>query len=213
MTAGKVALFVLPSDDALDGDDVPPPAGGSPLADRDDDQLMLLVAGGLRAAFDALVLRHRRRVLRVAARYVRSPGLAHDVTQNTFLALYRAAPRYQPRGTFTSFLYRTLLNECRMVRRASVSHERLLTEVSVQPVEAIDHVTAEARILARERERRVQRALDRLSEKLRVIVVLRYSGDLSYQEIADVVDVPLGTVKRRLFDALDRLRELLVEES
>jgi len=210
MTAGKVALFVLPSDDALDGDDVPPPAEG--MADRDDDQLMLLVAGGLRAAFDALVIRHRRRMLRVATRYVRSPGLAHDVTQNTFLALYRSAPRYEPRGSFTAFLYRALLNECRMVRRAAVSHERLLTEVAVQPIDAVDHATAEARILARERERRVQRALDRLSEKLRVIVVLRYSGDLSYQEIAGVVDVPLGTVKRRLFDALDRLRELLVEE-
>lgn len=182
-----------------------------PLADRDDDELMLLVSGGLRTAFDELVRRHRRRLLGVAMRYVKSRGLAHDVTQNTFLEVYRGAARYQPRGSFTSFLYRALLNQCHMARRTARSEERLLA-AACQPMARVPPETAEERILAHERDRRVQLALDRLSEKLRAPVVLRYSAELSYQAIAEVLEIPLGTVKRRLFDALEQLRALLLEE-
>jgi RNA polymerase sigma-70 factor (ECF subfamily) len=208
MTARKLALVVLP------GGGSSAPAGTIPPPERDDDQLMLLASGGHRPAFDELVRRHRGRLLGVAIRYVKSPGLARDVTQNTFLEVYRAAQRYEPRGSFTSFLYRALLNQCRMARRAALSEERLLAAATAAAGAGsdLDEDTAEQRILARERERRVQAALDRLSEKLRALVVLRYSGDLSYQEIADVLDIPLGTVKRRLFDALEKLRELLPEE-
>jgi RNA polymerase sigma-70 factor (ECF subfamily) len=174
---------------------------------------MLLACGGHRAAFDELVRRHRRRLLGVAMRYVKSPGLARDVTQNAFLDVYRAAHRYEARGSFTSFLYRALLNQCRMARRAAGAEERLRAAAAAIALRDPDPETAEEQILARERERRVQAALDRLSEKLRAIVVLRYSGDLSYQEIADVLDLPLGTVKRRLFDALEKLRALLPEDT
>lgn len=207
MTAGKVTLKVLPG-----GSSASP--GPTALSERDDDQLMVLASGGHRPAFDELVRRHRGRLLGVAIRYVKSPGLARDITQNAFLDVYRAAQRYEPRGSFTSFLYRALLNQCRMAHRSARAEERLLAAASAAALAApeLDEDTAEDRILARERERRVQAALDRLSEKLRVLIVLRYSGDLSYQEIADVLDIPLGTVKRRLFDALGRLRDLLPEE-
>jgi len=204
MAAGKGTLSVVPGGVS---------AAGSPqLADRDDDELMLLVGGGLRAAFDELVCRHRRRLLGVAVRYVKSQGIAHDLVQNTFLEIYRSAARYQPRGAFTSLLYRVLLNQCHMVRRASRSEARLLAAASSEPPGAGHLETAQERILADERDRRVQRALDRLSEKLRGPVVLRYTADLSYQEIADALDIPLGTAKRRLFDALEKLRALLAEE-
>lgn len=198
-------MLVVPGAGAVPGSTVQ-------LSDRDDDELMLLVGGGHRAAFDELVRRHRRRLLGVATRYVKSAGLAHDVTQNTFLEVFRAAPRYQPRGSFTSFLYRALLNQCRMVHRAALSEDRFLTTAATELGGQVGPTTEE-RILARERERRVQRAIDRLSEKLRVVVVLRYTGGLSYQEIAEVVDIPLGTTKRRLFDALEKLRTILQEDS
>jgi RNA polymerase sigma-70 factor (ECF subfamily) len=182
-----------------------------PFAELSDDELMLLVRGGRSAAFDELVRRHQRRVLGVAARYVRSAALARDLAQNTFLELYRAGPSYQPRGSFTSFLYSILQNQCRMIRRSARSDERRLAAVASQPPDPLDPQTSAATVLARERARDVQRALDALSEKLRAVVVLRYSGELSYQEIADVLAVPVGTIKRRLFDALDKLRGLLEE--
>lgn len=205
MAAGKVSLAVLPGRE--------PTETSVSLAERDDDELMLLVGGGLRPAFDELVRRHRRRMLGVAMRYVKSHGLASDLVQNTCLDIYRSAARYQPRGSFSSFMYRALLNQCHMGRRASRSEERLLAAAASEPVARVQPETAEERILAGERDRRVQGALDRLSEKLRAPVVLRYTADLSYQEIADTLDIPLGTAKRRLFDALEKLRVLLVEES
>jgi RNA polymerase sigma-70 factor (ECF subfamily) len=188
------------------------PADPRPLAELDDDELMLLVRGGRGTAFDELVRRHQRRLLGVAARYVRDPSLARDLVQSTFLELYRAAGRYQPQGVFTSFLYRILLNQCRMARRAARSDERRRTAAALELTDESDPQTSEARILARERERDVQRALDRLSEKLRAVIVLRYSAELSYQDIADILATPLGTIKRRLFDALDQLRQVLGEK-
>lgn len=206
MSAGKVALFVVPSGNSAAG-------SATPIADRSDDELMVLVRGGLRTAFDELVRRHRRRLLGVAVRYVKHQGLAHDLVQNTFLEIYRSACRYQTRGSFTSFLYRALLNQCHMARRTARSEQRLLAAAAAaEPVVRISPETAEDRILASERDRHVQRALDRLSETLRAPIVLRYTGDLSYQEIADVLDIPLGTTKRRLFDALEKLRVLILEE-
>jgi RNA polymerase sigma-70 factor, ECF subfamily len=206
MAAGKLVPLVR------GGDPANPSDRPRPLAELDDDALMLLVRGGRGSAFDELVRRHQRRLLGVAARYVQSAGLARDIAQSAFLELYRAAPVYQARGAFTSFLYRILLNQCRMARRSARAEERRYAAVALELTDAADPQTSEAAILARERERDLQRAIDTLSEKLRVVVVLRYSGGLSYQEIAQIVGSPLGTVKRRLFDALAKLRQLLTED-
>ena len=205
MTGGKLVPLVRP------GARADAPAAQQPLADLDDDELMLLARSGRGACFDELVRRHQRRVLGVAARYVRSAGLARDISQNTFLELYRAVPGYQARGSFRSFLYCILLNQCRMARRSARSDERRLAAAALELTDELDPQTSEASILARERARDVQRALDGLSEKLRAVVVLRYSGDLSYQDISDVIGIPLGTTKRRLFDAVEKLREILEE--
>jgi RNA polymerase sigma-70 factor (ECF subfamily) len=207
MTARKLAL-VAAAPGASAG------VSAMPLADRDDDELMLLVGGGSREAFNELIRRHRPRALGVAMRYLKSSGPAHDAVQNTFLDIYRSAARYRPRGSFPSFLYRALLNQCHMARRAARSEERLLAAAAArEPAARLATETLEDRILADEQDRRIQRALDQLSEKLRGPVVLRYAADLSYQEIAEVLAIPLGTAKRRLFDALEKLRALLVEES
>lgn len=200
MSAGKLVPLARPG----------APAAAS--VELGDDELMLLARGGRGVAFDELVRRHQRRVLGVAARYVRELAQARDVAQNAFLELYRALPRYQPRGAFTSFLYRITLNQCRMARRTARAEDRRVEAAALQLTDDVEPETSEARILAREREREAQRALDGLSERLRAVAVLRYSGDLSYQEIAEVLGTPVGTVKRRLFDALEQLRQRLVED-
>jgi RNA polymerase sigma-70 factor (ECF subfamily) len=181
-----------------------------PFAELDDDELMRLVRGGRSAAFDELVRRHQRRVLGIAAREVRGSAAARDVAQSVFLQLYRATASYEARGTFTAFLYQIVLNQCRMARRTGRSHDRRLADVAREPSPEAES-SSDFAILERERNRDVERALDRLSEKLRVVVVLRYGGDLSYHEIAEVLGVPLGTVKRRLFDALAELRARMEE--
>jgi len=174
------------------------------LGSRTDDDLMLLARGGLGEAFDALIRRHQHTVLSVAARLAGRNSLAPDLAQNTFLAIYRALPKYQARGKFSAYLYRVLLNQCRVGYRSAYVEHNALNQFSLLPTDSSE--AAEDIILARERQREVESALGCLSLKLRQVVVLRYSGGLTYDEIAEVLSVPVGTIKRRLFDAMAKLR-------
>jgi RNA polymerase sigma-70 factor (ECF subfamily) len=190
---------------------VAPPApspgdGDVALAQRSDDDLMLLARGGVTGAFDMLIERHRGRMLRLAYRYVGDSALAADVGQNTFVALFRALPHYRAHGKFTSFLYRLLLNQCRMARRSARAEVRALDTVS--SMQALDA----SETLLRERRKDVEAAVENLSSKLRDVVLLRYGGELSYQEIAETLDIPLGTAKRRAFVAMAKLRDALEAE-
>lgn len=175
------------------------------LALRNDDELMLLARGGRDDAFDTLIRRHQRPVLRVALRYLGETALSADVAQNTFVALLRALPDYRANGQFKAFLYRILLNQCRMARRSERSLQRVLDQASnVTEQEAHE-------VLLREQRRDVERALLRLSDKLREVVVLRFGADFNYDEIGETLGIPTGTVKRRLFTAKAKLREMLEE--
>jgi RNA polymerase sigma-70 factor (ECF subfamily) len=184
------------------------------LSGYSDDDLMLMARGGNEAAFDALVRRHEVRVLAVARRLLgKRAELTPDVAQNTFIKIYHSLSRYQPRGTFAAYLSKVLLNEYRMALRGARGESSALESISqVQPEDA---ASPEAEILARERQRQMEldldRALGQLSKTLREVVVLRYTGGLTYDQIATVLAVPLGTVGRRRSDAMKKLRELLGE--
>lgn len=184
-----------------------------PLESRSDDELMLLTRGGLRSAFDVLVRRHQRAVLGAAQRYLGSESLAADCAQNAFVEVYRARDCYQPRGKFTGFLFRVVYNQCRMIVRAGGSEKRRREHLAAERLGDLsseeDSATAESRLLQREREREVELAVAQLSEKQRAVVMLRYGADLSYLEIAASLELPLGTVKRRLFDATAKLQAML----
>ncbi len=183
-------------------------AGEMPLTERSDDDLMLLARGRVAAAFDALVRRHQRTVLRIAAKYMGSTAAATDVAQNSFLQLYRALPDYRAHGKFSSYLYRLVLNQCRASHRADARRDQRLRELAAVAPEEIHGQSADS-VLARERRREVEGALATLSDKLREVVVLRFASELSYEEISDVLDIPVGTVKSRLFAGLEKLRQHL----
>ncbi len=188
---------------------VPSVDGEVELAARADDELMLLARGGRAEAFDALVRRHQARALDVAAKFLGSPAVARDAAQAAFVELYRALPRYRANGAFTAFWTRVLLNQCRMAARARGTERRHLDGFAQEPRPVAP--LPDERLLATERQRDVQRALARVSEKLRAVVVLRFAGDLSLSEIATALDLPVGTVKSRLFAGLAQLRALLEE--
>jgi RNA polymerase sigma-70 factor (ECF subfamily) len=184
---------------------MPPAEPESPFATRSDDELMLLTRAGVDGAFDFLVRRHQARVLRVAARYLGSTSAAADAAQNAFLEILDNVARYRAQGKFRSYLYRVVLNECRMARRSKWWRRDPLP--SSYPIEDL----SEDQILERERARAVEEKVQALSPKLRSVVLLRYGGDLSYDEIAEALEIPQGTVKRRLFDAMAWLRNELEE--
>lgn len=172
--------------------------------ERDDDELMLLARAGVRSAFDTLVRRHQGRAIETAKKQLGSLDMAKDAAQNTFVELYRYVPRYNPQGKLKPLLYRILLNQCRMVHRSRRRFFDAKQRMAHEPERAPELPDAE--LIARERRRQIERALLVLSPKLREVVILRYTGELSYEEIAKALDIPLGTVKSRLFEGVRKLR-------
>jgi RNA polymerase sigma-70 factor (ECF subfamily) len=177
------------------------------LPEREDDALMILAKRGVERAFDELVRRHQARVARVAFKYLGCDALAAEVVQEVFWEIYQRRDHYKPKGLFRAYLYRTTLNRCHSVRRSARRKNENLAKLQH---ESPDGATSPDELLiAEERRREIERALTRLSEKLRRVVILRFAADLSYQEIADALKIPLGTVKRRLFDGTAALRKEL----
>jgi RNA polymerase sigma-70 factor, ECF subfamily len=175
---------------------------------RDDDDWMLLARSGRPGAFDELVKRHQASVLAVAYRYLGQREAAKDVAQNTFVEVYRRLGEYRPQGRFRAYLHRILLNQCRMAVRSRGIRRRFQERIEREE-EGDGAALPDEEILARERQRQVERALLGLSEKLRAVVVLHFSGELSHAEIAEALGIKVGTVKSRLSAALVVLREEL----
>lgn len=177
---------------------------------RSDDELMLLARGGKEEAFDQLVRRHQQRVLAVAVKSLGDPSLARDVAQDAFLELYRYRQRYRPQGRFTAFLYRLVVNRCRMSARAHAAELRRREAWQREP-EGAPGAASDELLLQQERRRDVERGLRTLSPKLREVMVLRYAADLSLDEVAACLELPVGTVKSRLFAGMEKLRQALEE--
>ncbi len=161
---------------------------------RSDAELVAAAQAGDRRALDALLRRHHDRVRAVATRMAGNPADAADATQEALIAVVRGLPRFDGRSAFTTWLYRVTTNACldelRRRRRRPV------------PVLDADDTHAELPVAARDGsvvDRMViDAALDRLPEEFRVPVVLRDLADLDYAEIAEVLEIPVGTVKSRI---------------
>lgn len=177
------------------------------LEDRSDDDLMLLARGGRKEAFEVLVRRYQKQALSVAFKKVGHPSEARDVAQNTFVELFRYVPKYQAQGRFSSLLFRILFNECNKVFRARGYADKAQETLSRTPDDVAE--MPDEQIIKRERRREVDHALGKLSEKLRDVLVLRFTAELSYKEISVQLDVPVGTVKSRIAAGMDKMREIL----
>ena len=174
-----------------------------------DDELMEKARSGDQSAFDVLVRRHQARAMQIALRHTGSPQLAEDVVQDTFVELHRCLGRYRAEGKFSIFFYRIVLSRARMAHR-SLKRARLLL---VQPPERVEAPIAEAKLLEIEQCQEVHRAISALPEHYRSVVTLRFGADLSYAEIAEVLKIPIGTVRSRIFTAMAKLRRRLKEKS
>lgn len=154
-------------------------------------------------AFDALVRRHRERALRVARKYLHNRSSADDMVQQAFLVVFEALDRYEERGAFYAYLCTVLRNLCRMDNRALGARMRLLARAGGAGLEGAAPGADSESALA------LHRAVASLSQPLRDVLMLRYCLGLSHGEIAQQLAAPVGTVRRRNFDALHRLRAQL----
>jgi RNA polymerase sigma-70 factor (ECF subfamily) len=174
--------------------------------DEEDRALVERFRRGDREAFAELVVRYQGPVYNAAFWVVRRAEDASDVCQTAFLKAAERIDDYDPRFRFFSWLYRIALNEALNLVRDH-GREEELDERAEWP--DADGAGPEERLQAAQLSRRVQVALMKLSARDRVVVSLRHFSELSYAEIAEVLDIDEKTVKSRLFEARQRLRRLL----
>jgi RNA polymerase sigma-70 factor (ECF subfamily) len=165
---------------------------------RGDEELMVAFREGEAEAFELLYRRWERGVYNYVLRFLGDPGRAAEVTQETFLAVVRNRRRYRPLARFATYLFRIAHHRATaVIRRRKVRAERPL----VGPV--VERPPDRESVLA------VRDALARLPERYREVVVLREFHGLSYDELAEVAGVPVGTVRSRLHRARAAMLEIL----
>jgi RNA polymerase sigma-70 factor, ECF subfamily len=187
----------------------------APAPSGDADLVRLSLAGSAQAS-ETLVRRFERPVYNLIVRMVRNEATAEDLAQDTFLKMFRALSTYKQEMRFSSWLLRiahnTTIDYLRQRRLLTVGPAEDADGEEHDPLDALpdlDAISPEQSSVRRELASAVDRALDRLRPDFRAVVVLRYQEGLDYQEIAQVLGVPLGTVKTFLHRARRQLaREL-----
>ena len=183
--------------------------------DDSDQQLVLRVQAGEKAAFDLLVRKYQHRVLKLVSRFVSDAADAEDVAQEAFIKAYRALASFRGDSAFYTWLYRIAINTA---KNALVSNRRRPVDfdLDLQDPEQYDrHArlkegdTPEGVLLTEEIRSVVEKAMEQLPEDLRTAIVLRELEGLSYEEIAEAMDCPVGTVRSRIFRAREAIDKKL----
>jgi RNA polymerase sigma-70 factor (ECF subfamily) len=184
-----------------------------------DAALVERVKQGDVRAFEMLVVKYQRRIERLIGRMVRDVDLVPDIAQETFIRAYRALPQFRADSAFYTWLYRIAVNTA---KKALVDMKRdpVMTYTSLQGsddddetyrggMEPTDGETPEALLASKEIAATVNAAIAALSEDLRQAITLREIEGLSYEEISDVMNCPIGTVRSRIFRAREAIAERL----
>lgn len=197
------------SQDTVIRDEVADQASGEQA--RADYELVKLIQQGHRRGFDLLVVKYQHRIHAVITRFVKDPVEAQDVAQETFIKAYRAINSFRGDSAFYTWLYRIAVNTSKNFlqarkRRPGADVQIDDEETGSDHLEALHESETPDAVLSRQQLQRViDEALASLSEELRTAISLREFDGLSYEEIAASLDIPVGTVRSRIF----RAREVL----
>lgn len=181
-----------------------------PVMEPSDEILAQRALSGDSDAFMILVERYQNTIFHVALRMLGDSHDAEDLTQEVFLRCYQSLGRYDPARPFFSWIYRIAVNCCLTARKrptASALDEQLVAALATEEPSPEQHVMRD------ETQALVQTLLGLLPEQDRSIIALRYDAELSYDQIAQILRLPLGTVKTRLFRARQRLADLLKDQA
>jgi RNA polymerase sigma-70 factor (ECF subfamily) len=186
------------------------------MSERDVDwQLVQRVQRGEKRAFDLLVAKYQRKLFRLLSRLIRDQAEIEDVAQEAFIKAYRALPNFRGESAFYTWLYRIAINTAKNYLVAQGRRAPTRTETEIEDAENFDdgdslrtEDTPERMLVSKQVAEAVNRAIERLPEDLRTAIVLRELEGLSYEEIAESMNCPIGTVRSRIF----RAREAVAEE-
>ncbi len=187
------------------------------MSDRElDRHLVERARRGDKHAFELLVSKYQRRLMRLLSRYMRDQGEVEDVAQETFIKAYRALPGFRGDSAFYTWLYRIGINTAKNFLIASGRRVPTATEHDAEEAEAFDEGeqlrdinTPESLLMSKEIAATVNAAMDDLPADMRSAIMLREIDGLSYEEIAAIMSCPIGTVRSRIFRAREDIAKKL----
>ncbi|AEV26811.1 MULTISPECIES: RNA polymerase sigma factor RpoE [Azospira] len=191
------------------------------MSEREIDQKLVERAqSGDKKAFELLVAKYQRKLGRLLSRFIRDPAEVEDVAQEAFIKAYRALPSFRGDSAFYTWLYRIGINTAKNYLVAQGRRAPTSTEFDSEEAETFDDGeqlrdinTPENLLLSKQIGETVNAAMDALPEELRTAIMLRELEGLSYEEIAKIMDCPIGTIRSRIFRAREavatKLRPLL----
>lgn len=180
-----------------------------------DKELVLRVQQGDKAAYDLLVIKYQHRIIQLVNRYVKDPSEAQDVAQEAFIKAYRALGNFRGDSAFYTWLYRIAINTA---KNYLVSRSRRYSDyqVDVQDAEQVENApqlkgmdTPENLLMNDEVVSVIKTAIDKLPEEMKTAIMLREFEGLSYEEISQAMECPVGTVRSRIFRAREAIDEKL----
>lgn len=176
-----------------------------------DEDLVSKVQQGDKRAFDLLVIKYQHRIIQLVNRYVKDPSEAQDVAQETFVKAYRALGGFRGESAFYTWLYRIAINTAKnyLVARTRRSTDY---EIDIDDAETCENApqlqgleTPERLLISEEIVDTIKTAIEKLPEDMRIAIMLREFEGMSYEEIAETMDCPVGTVRSRLFRAREAI--------
>jgi len=181
-------------------------------SNRDIDQALVeRVQNGDKKAFDTLVLKYQQKVANLIGRYVRDPSEVLDVTQEAFIKAYRALPNFRGDSAFYTWLYRVAINTAKN-HLAAMSRRPPQDDIEAETAEQTDagarlkeQDTPEHLAMQAEIAETIKKAVEELPEELRTAITLRELEGMSYDEIAQAMECPIGTVRSRIFRAREAI--------
>ena len=187
------------------------------MSEREIDQILVERAqAGDRHAFDQLVSKYQRKLGRLLSRFIRDSAEIEDVTQEAFIKAYRALPSFRGDSAFYTWLYRIGINTAKNYLVAQGRRAPTSTQFDSEEAETFESAgqlrdinTPESLLMSKQIGETVNSAIDALPEELRRAIVLREIDGLSYEEIAEMMDCPIGTVRSRIFRAREAVAEKL----
>jgi len=187
------------------------------MSDREvDQQLVVRAQAGDKRAFELLVIKYQRKVERLLSRIIRNQDEIQDVAQESFIKAYRALANFRGDSAFYTWLYRISVNTAKNYlvsqgRRAptSTGYDAEEAEGFEDAVGLRDNATPDAQLMSKQIAEIVNATIDKLPEELRTAITLREIEGLSYEEIAQIMDCPIGTVRSRIFRAREAVAEQL----
>jgi RNA polymerase sigma-70 factor, ECF subfamily len=186
----------------------------------EDDVLIARAQKGDRNALDTLIRKHERRAYQYAYRLTSNSEEASDVVAEAFVRVYSALQNFKGQSAFSTWLYRILTNCYLDLRKKERSRQALSLETTLQggeseierQIEDDEQPGPHVLLIRGEREAAVARAVEQLPEYQRAMIVMYHAESMAYEEIAEALDLPIGTVKSRLNRARLSLRQLLVPD-